>query len=102
MRVIDRYSRKKINMEAVALNNTLDQMDLIDSFRAFHPQEAEYVYFSSAHGTLSKIDHRLGYKTSLHKFKNIEIISSIFSDQNAMKLEVNQRRTLINTQRYVS
>ena len=70
----------------VVLNDTLDQMDLIDLFRAFHPKAAEYTYFSSAHGTFSRIDHMLGHKTSLNKFKKIEIILSIFFDHNAMKL----------------
>ena len=63
-------------------------MDLIDSFRAIHPKAAGYTYFSSAHGTFSKIAHMLGHKANLNKFKKIEIISSIFSDHNAMKLEI--------------
>ena len=66
-------------------------MDLIDIFRAFHPKAAEYTYFSSAHGTFSRRDHMLGHKTSLNKIKKIEIISSIFSDHNAMKLEINYK-----------
>ena len=68
-------------------------MDLIDIFRAFHPKAAEYTYFSSAQGTFSRIDHMLGHKTSLNKFKKIEIISSIFSDLNAMKGELNHKNT---------
>ena len=62
---IDRSSRQKTNKETVALNDTLDQMDLIDIFRAFHPKAAEYTYFSSAQGTFSRIDHMLGHKTRL-------------------------------------
>ena len=58
-------------------------MDLIDIFRALHPKAAEYTYFLSAHGTFSIMDHILGHKTSLNKFKKIEIISSIFSDHSA-------------------
>ena len=87
---MDRSSRQKINKETAALNDTLDQMYLIDIFRAFHPKAAEKTYFSSAHVTFSRIDHMLGHKTSLNNFKKIEIISSIFSDHNAMKLEINQ------------
>ena len=68
-------------------------MDLIDIFRAFHPKAAEYTYFSSAYGTVSRRDHMLGHKTSLSKFKKIEIISSTFSDHNAMKLEINSKNT---------
>ena len=73
-------------------------MNLTDVFRAFHPKTAEYTYFSSAHGMFSRIDHMLGHKTSLNKFKKTEIISSIFSDHNAMKLEINYREKLKNTQ----
>ena len=77
----------------MALNNTLDQMDLIGIFRASHSKAAEYTYFSSAHGMFSRIDYMLGHKTSLNKFKKIEIISSSFSDHNAMKLEINHKNT---------
>ena len=58
-------------------------MDLIDIFRVFHPKTAEYTYFSSAHGTFSRIEHMLGHKTGLNKFKKFEIISSIVSDHSA-------------------
>ena len=72
-----------------ALNDTVDQIDLIDIYRTSHPKIADYTFFSSAHGTFSRIDHILGHKSSLGKFKKIEIISSIFSDHNAMRLEIN-------------
>ena len=68
-------------------------MDLIDIFRTFHPKAAEYTYFSSAHGMFCRIDYMPGHKTSLNKFKKTEIISSIFSDHNAMKLEINHKNT---------
>ena len=71
---VDRSSRQKISKETAALNDTPDQMDLIDIFRAFHPKAGEYTYFSSAYGMFSRIDHKLGHKTSLNKFKKIEII----------------------------
>ena len=71
-------------------------MDLIDIFRAFHPKPEEYTFFSSAHGTFSRID--LGHKSNLSKFKKIEIISSIFSDHNAMKLGISyKKKTVRNT-----
>ena len=89
---MDRSSRQKINKETVALNDTLDQMHLIDIFWVFHPKAAEYTYFSRAH-RFSRLDHMLGHKTSLNKFKKIEIISSTFSDHNAMKLEINHKTT---------
>ena len=80
----------KINKETQALNDTLNKMDLIDIYRTFHPK-TDYTFFSSAHGTFSRIDHILGHKSSLRKFKKIEIVSSIFSDHNAMRLEINYR-----------
>ena len=73
-------------------------MDLIDIFRTFHPNSEEYTFFSSAHGTFSRIDHILGHKTNLSKFKKIETISSIFSDHNAMRLDINYKnKTVRNT-----
>ena len=75
---MDRSSRQKIKKETQALNNALDQMELIDIYRLFHPKAAEYTFFSSAHGTFPRIDHIPGYKSSLGKFKKIEIITSIF------------------------
>ena len=67
-------------------------MGLIDIYRTFHPKITEYTFFSSVHGTCSKIDHILGHKSSLGKFKKIEILSSIFSDHNAVRLDINYRK----------
>ena len=75
----------------MALNKALDEMDLTNIYRDFHPKEAKYAFFSNAHGTFSKIDHMIGHKTSLNKFKKIEIISSIFSDHKGLKLETNHK-----------
>ena len=86
---MDRSSKQNIYKDIVTLNNALDEMDLTDIYRAFHPKEAKYTFFSNAHGICSKIDHMIGHKTSLNKFKKIEIISSIFSDHNGLKLETN-------------
>ena len=79
---MDRSSKMKINKETQALNDTLNKMDLIDIYRTFHPKTTEYTFLSSAHRTFSRIDHTLGHKSSLDKFKKIEIVSSIFSDHN--------------------
>ena len=79
-------------METHTLNEALDQMDLIDIFRTFHPNAEENTFFSSAHGTVSKIDHILGHKSSLSKFKRIEIVSSIFSDHNTISLDMSNRK----------
>ena len=67
-------------------------MDLIDIYRAFHPKTTEYTFFSSAHGTFSRIGHILGHKSSLGKFKKIEIISNIFSYHSAMRLEIHYKK----------
>ena len=67
-------------------------MDLIEIYRAFHPKTTEYTFFSSAHGTISRIDHILGHKSSLGKFKKIEIVSSIFSHHNTIILDINFRK----------
>ena len=67
-------------------------MDLIDIFRTFHPSAKEYTFFSSAHETFSRIDHILGHKSNLSKFKKTEIVSSIFSNHNAMRLDINYKK----------
>ena len=74
---MDRSSKQKINKETQALNDTIDQIDL-DIYRTFHPKTADYTFFSSAHATFSRIDHILGHKSGLGRFKKIEIVSSIF------------------------
>jgi len=68
-------------------------MDLIDIYRIFHPKAAEYTFFSSAHGTYSRKDSILGHKSSLGKFHKTEIISSIFSNHNAIRLEINNKKS---------
>ena len=92
LKPMDRSSKEKINKETQVLNDTLDEMDLIDIFRTFHPNAEEYTFFSSAHGTFSRIDHTLGHKSNLSKFKKTETISSIFSDHNTMRLDINYKK----------
>ena len=72
-------------------------MDLIGIFRTFHPNAEEYTFFSSAHGIFSRIDHILGHKSNLSKFKKVEIVSSIFSDHNAMRLDINCMKKTVTT-----
>nr|KAF6500921.1 hypothetical protein HJG59_007946 [Molossus molossus] len=74
-------------------------MDLIDIYKKLHPKTREFTFFSSAHGTFSKLDHMLGHKLSLYKFKKTEIISSISSDHNGMKLQINCNK---NMQRHLN
>ena len=89
---MDRSSNQKINKETMTLNDTLDQMDLTDIFTPFHPKAAEYTFFSSAHGTFCRIDHILGHKSALSKYKKIKVIPCIFSDHNTMKLKINNKK----------
>ena len=99
---MDRSTKQKISKGTQALNDTMDQLDLIDIYRTFHPKTMNFIFFSSAHGNFSRIDHILGHKSSLGKFKNIEIIPSIFSDHNAVRLAVNYRKkkTIKNSNRW--
>ena len=87
---MDRLSKQKINKETQVLNDTLDELDLTDIFRTFHPN-SEDTFFSSAHATFSRTDHILGHKSNLSKFKKIEMVSSIFSNHNAMRLDINYK-----------
>ena len=92
---MDRSSKQKINKETQVLNDILDEMDLIDIFRTFHLNAEEYTFFSSAHGTFCRIDHILGHKSKVSKFKKTEILSSIFSDHSAMRLNINYKKKSI-------
>ena len=95
---MDRSSKQKINKKTQVLNDTLGEMDLIGIFRTFHPNAEEYTFISSEHGTFSRIDHISGHKSNLSKFKKIEIVSSIFSDHTAMRLDINYKeKTVRNT-----
>ena len=85
---MDRSSRQKINKAAEILKDTIEKRDLIHIFRTLYPKN-RYTFFSSTHGTFSWINHILGHKANLYKFKSVEIISSIFSDHNSMELETN-------------
>ena len=82
-------SKQKTNKETQVLDDKLDQMDLIDIFRTFHPNIEECTFFSSAHGTFSRIDQILHHRSNLSKFQKIEIVSSIFSKHNALGLDIN-------------
>ena len=85
MTALDRPSKQRINKETSALSAALDQMDV-------HPRPSDYTFVSSAHGIFSRIGRKLGHKTSLNKFKKTEIITSIFSDHNALRLEINCKK----------
>ena len=94
----DRLSRQKISKETVNLNNTIDQIYLTDIYTTFHPRAEEYTCFSSAQRIFLRIDPMLDHKTSLKKLKKIEIIPSIFSDHNGLKLEIRKKEKRENSQ----
>ena len=71
---------------------TIERLDLIDIVRTLQPKKSEYTFLSSAHGIFSRTNHILGQKNNLKKFKSTEIISSIFSNHNAMKVELSHRK----------
>jgi hypothetical protein len=85
---IDRSSKHKINKKILDLKYTIYQMDIIYVCRTFHPTSTKYTFFSATHRTFCKIDHILGHKASLSKYKKIEIIPCILS---AIKLELNNK-----------
>ena len=94
---MDRSPKQKIHKETQVLNDTADEVSLIDIFRTFHPN-VEYTFFSNGHGTFSRINHIFSHKLKLSKFKKTEIVSSIFSDHKAMRLDINyKKRTVKNT-----
>ena len=74
----DRSTKQKINKETQTLNDTIDQLDLIHIYRTFHPKTMNFTFFSSAHGTFSRIDHKLGHKSSLGKFKKLKLFQASF------------------------
>ena len=82
---MDRCPRQKINKATEILKDMIENLDLIDIFRMLHPKKSEYTFLLSAQGTVSRIDN----KANVNKFNSTEIISSIFSDHNGMKLEIN-------------
>jgi len=89
---MDRLYKQKYNTETVALgHDILGQMDLIDIFRAFHPKTAEYTFFSTAHGTFSRIDHVRPQNKSQQVQKESSLIPFIFSHHNTVKLEINHK-----------
>ena len=104
---MDRSSKQNTNKETQVLNDTLDERDLIDIFRTFHPNAEKCTFFSSAHRTFSRIDHILGHKSNLSKFKKVETVSGIFFDHNAMRLDINykkktERNTNMEIKQYIS
>ena len=96
-----RSTKQKINKKTQTLKDTMDQLDLIDIYRMLHPKTINFTFFSSAHGSVSTIDHILGHKSSLGKFKKIEITPVIFSHHSAVRLDLNyKKKKMLKIQTY--
>lgn len=93
---MDGSSRYEMSEEALDLNFMLEQEDVTEMYRASHPKAVESMFSSSTRGTASREDHMLGHKTTLNTFEKIEVLSSIFSSHNGIKLEINYERKLEN------
>ena len=85
---------QKIDKEARSLNAILDKLDLIDIYRTLHARTKENSFYSNPHGTFSRIDHVLGHKTGLNQYQKTDIIPCLFSDRNALKVELNHKEEL--------
>ena len=89
---LDKSSKQKLNKETIDLNNTINNLDLTELYRIYHPTKNEYTFFSAAHGSFSKIDHILCHKATVSKYKKIEILPFTLSDHNGLKLEINNNK----------
>ena len=92
---MNKSTKQKMNKETQTLNDTMKQLDVINIYRTFHSNTMIFTFFSSAHGNFCRIDHIPSHKTSLGKFSKIEIIPSIFSGHNEVRLDINYRTETI-------
>ena len=92
---MDKSSKTKINKETQTLNDTLNKMDLIDIYRTFHSKNKRIQVLLKCSWNILQIDHILGHKSILSKFKKIEIVSSMFSDHNTARLDISYRKKTV-------
>ena len=90
---LDKSWNQKLSRDTVKLTKVMDQLDLRDVYRTFHPKAREYTFFSAPHGTFSKIDHIIGHKTDLNRYRSIEIIPCILSDHHGLMLVLSSNKS---------